>query len=46
MGNWGMKTVDGVWEMSVRRGDSEKGLRGESDGSKEAGKSVRNRIGR
>lgn len=41
----GMKTVDGVWETSVSR-DSDKGSRGESDGRKEAGKSVRNRIGR
>ena len=42
----GMKTVDSVWEMSASRGDLDEEARGESDGRKEAGKSVRNRIGR
>ena len=42
----GMKTVDGVWEVSASRGDLDEESRGENDGRKEAGKSVRNRIGR
>jgi len=41
-----MKTVDGVWEVSASRGDLDEESRGENDGRKEAGKSVRNRIGR
>lgn len=41
-----MKTLDGVCEKTVRKGDEECGERGERDGSRKAGKSDRRRIGR
>ena len=41
-----MKTEEGVWARSVRRGDDARELSGENDGKKEAGKRVRRRIGR
>lgn len=38
--------VDGVWFRRVRKGEDVNGSRGESDGSRVAGKSARTRTGR
>ena len=45
-GKVGIKTEEGVWARSVRRGDDARGSSGENDGKREAGKRVRRRIGR